>query len=199
VTAAPRLLILSWSRTGNNRLLAHALASRLGATHEEIRTKGWRTFVSMILDMARDRRPKVQPIRADVASFDHVLFVAPLWDMNIAHPMKTALEMLAPRLTAYSFVTLCGYHRPGQLDHIGAELSRLTGCAPAHVMELQVADLFSPADRNTVRKITPRRVKADELAVWSKQLDEIGAWFGQAVESPSASRQRGDEVPEQPL
>jgi hypothetical protein len=195
---SPRLLILSWSRTGNNHLLAQVLAEKLGATHEVIRPSGWRTLVSMILDMARDRRPRLHPIRADVAAFDHVLFIAPLWDMNIAHPMKTALAQFGPKLAAYSFITLCGYHRPGQHDHVVTELLQLTGRAPSHVLELQVADLFPPEDQNRIRKVTARRVRADDLAVWGRQLAEITGWFGQAVESPSASRQRGGEVPEPP-
>ena len=52
-----RVLILCYSRTGNNRLLASHLAEQIAADFEEVRTKGWRTFLSIIRNLSRDREP----------------------------------------------------------------------------------------------------------------------------------------------
>ena len=194
-----RVLILCYSRTGNNRLLANHLAERIGADFEEVRTKGWRTFLSMILDMSRDRRPKIHPLKHDVAGYDHVLFLAPLWDMNIAHPMKTCLETVARNLGPYSFVTLCGYHRDGQPEHVAGELRALTGKEPAHLTELQVGDLVPEEDRGKVTVVSAKRVKPDELSAFEPQIGAILRWFApDKVELRPTSSQRGKEVPGRP-
>lgn len=172
------VLVLYYSRSGNNRLLARHLAARLGADVEEVRARGWRTFLSMILDMSRDRRPRLHPLRHDAGAYDSVLFLAPIWDFSVAHPMKTCLESLKARLTSYSFVTLCGYRRDGQGDHIRQELRDLTGREPAHTAELLVADLVPESDRHKVRVVSAKRVTEAELASFDPQIEAILGWFG---------------------
>lgn len=172
------VLVLYYSRSGNNRLLAQHLAARLGADVEEVRAAGWRTFLSVILDMSRDRRPRLHPLRRDVGMYDTVLFLAPIWDLAIAHPMKTCLENVKAALKSYSFVTLCGYRREGQGEHIRKELTALTGREPAHTAELLVADLVPEGDRQKVRVVSAKRVTEAELGRFGLQIEAILGWFG---------------------
>ena len=168
-----RRLVLFYSFTGNNRRLAHSLAARLGAEIEEVCETRTRRILTVILDMAFNRRPAVRPLTADPAAFDHVILVAPIWDMNLAHPMASALRGMAGRLGPYSFVTLCGYRREGQTAHIREELSGLAGHPPDAVDELHVGALFPPEDRDRVKKISAYRITEDDLPAFETEIAAI--------------------------
>lgn len=168
-----RVLILVYSFTGNNRHLAQHLAARLGAEIEELRERRKRTVLRVILDMMFRRRPAIAPITADPAAFDHVLLIAPIWDMNVAHPMASALRSLAGRLGAYSFVTLCGYVREGQPARISADLTALAGHPPEAVDEFFVGDLVPEEDRENVRTISAYRVTEADLTAFEPRITAI--------------------------
>jgi len=170
-------LILFLSRSGNNRLLARTLADRLGADLEEIRDPRWFRIFRLGGDLKHDRHPDIAPIAHDVAAYDHVLYIAPLYDMNIAHAMKTALARSGANARKLSFATFCGYHRPGQHEAIAQQIAALTGRAPDHLTELWVGDLVAPEDRNKVRIVSAYKVRPDELARFDDKLAEIEGWF----------------------
>ena len=166
-------LILYYSYSGNNELLARHLASRLDCRVEAIVEKKKRRPVTILLDMALKRRPAIEEIWASPAEFDHVLLLAPLWNMGIAHPMVSAIRQIAGRLPNYSFVTLCGYDRPGQNERVRRELEELTGKAPMNVWELTVAELVPLVERANVRVVSRRCVRAHELEAFSDRIDQI--------------------------
>lgn len=170
-------LILVYSFTGNNRLLAEVLASRIGGIVEEIRPLRRRRQISILLDMIFRRQPAIAPLVNDPGAFDHVLLLAPLWDKKIAHPMASAIRREASRFNRYSFASLCGYDRPGQHAHVVAELTGLVGRAPDHAIELHVAQLVAPADRERISRVTPRRVTPADMDRYAAQLDTIAGWF----------------------
>ena len=173
-----RLLVLYFSARSNNRLLAKHLAERLGADIAEVRDTRWFPKLRMIRDLSKDRRPPIAPITHKPEDYDHVLVVAPLFDSNIAHPMKTALSTWGRAMKAYSFVSFCGYHRQEQRDKVHAQLVDLTGKEPEHISELCVGDLVPEKNRRKVWVVSNYRVKQPELASFSEKLDEIAGWFG---------------------
>ncbi len=172
-----RLLILYYSRTGNNRLLANHLAELTGADIEEIRPERRFKLLGFLMDFLGHRTPKIAPIASDPAKFDHVLFIAPIYDMSIGHPIKTALIELKDRLSAYSFVTFCGYHREDQSDHIRQELQDVTGQAPAHIRELPVGDLLPEDKRGDVMAVSGHRATRAELDHFTTDIETIRSWF----------------------
>ena len=110
--------------------------------------------------------------------YDHVLFLAPLYDMGIAHPMKSALDKLKHLLGPYSFVTFCGYRREEQSEHIHGELLELTGREPAFVQELHVGDLVPEEKRANVMVVSRYVVKKEELDAFSDSISNILGQFG---------------------
>jgi hypothetical protein len=172
-----RLLVLYYSRTGNNRLFATHIARRLNSEIEEVRRQSSLGLITFLLDMIRDRRPKILPLTHKIDDYDHVLLVAPIWDMNIAHPMKSALEVLRGHAVDYSFATLCGTDRQGQTEQIRAELLTMTGREPSHQAELHSDQLMPKGSHNVVRDVTQRRLTPGDLAFFSAQIDQICAWF----------------------
>lgn len=115
-----RAVIVVYSFTGNNRLLAQEIAARTGA---EVETVGRRWGWSILFDLALKRRPPIKPLAVDPAGFDRVLVIAPLWDRYVAFPMASALAALRDRVPGHDFVTLCGYERAGQTETVRRELS----------------------------------------------------------------------------
>ncbi len=168
-----RILVVVYSFTGNNRLLAGELARRLGAEVTEVETVGRRRTLGILLDMVFRRQPEVEALRVDPADFDHVVFMAPLWDMDVAYPLATVMRRYRGRIGAYSFVTFCGYVREGQTEHVREEVTRLLERPPAHVAELHVGKLVPPGERRNVRKVSGHRVTGEELARFEPEIREI--------------------------
>jgi hypothetical protein len=173
-----RLLIVYYSLSGNNRVLAEHLGQRLGAKVVAVREKKKkRTGFMTFLDLMLKRKQEIQPLDVSPTDYDHVLLIAPLWDMSIAYPMATAIRQQRDSLVKFSFVSLCGYVRPGQSDHVVKELETLTGNAPQRVWELHVGDLVPPKDRRKVWIVSRYKVKPAELASFEKQINQIVEYF----------------------
>ena len=172
-----RLLVLCFSSSGNNRLLARVLADRLEAELAEIRDARFFRLLHMPRDLKLDRHPPIKPIRQDPAGYDHVLFISPLFGSRIAAPMKTALSSWGLGVESYSFVTFCGYDRPEQRDKVHQQLIELTGQPPAHMTALCVGDLVPESDRRKVFVVSNYRVRLPELETFKDTMDEITGWF----------------------
>lgn len=71
--------------------------------------------------MAFRREPKLEPLSRQPAAYEHVLLVAPVWNAKLAHPMKAFVKRERQALARYSFITLCGYERPGQSESLARE------------------------------------------------------------------------------
>lgn len=168
-----KTLIVYYSFSGNNEVLAKHLARRLVCRAEAVIERKERRPATILLDMIFRRRPAIHPLRASPSDFDHVLFMAPLWNKGIAHPMVSALRQVRDALPDYSFVSLCGGERPGQHEHVTRELETLTGKAPANVWELHVEDLVPLDGRKKPGAVTGRRVGPDDLAAFGGAVEEI--------------------------
>ena len=154
-------VILFYSFSGNNRLLAETLARALDCPAVEVTEPKPRTPLRLMLDLAFRRFPKIAPVTLP-PGHDHVLVVTPIWNKWIAHPMRSALRALGPRLGAYSIVTFSGGVRPGQVDFVDSQLAALTGHAPENHWALYVEKLVPEAIRGTP-KVSDYKVSPDEL------------------------------------
>jgi hypothetical protein len=168
-----RVLIVVYSFTRNNRLLARRLAERLGAEVVEVHEPRQRTMVTILLDLAFRRSGQIEPLSADPRSCDHVLFLAPLWNRHIATPMRAAMRQLAPEVGVDSFVTLCGGDRPRQSETVRLEATSAAGHPPLHQKEIWVEQ--------------QRAVTEDDLDAMKPEIDTIVGWFapkGEGIPPP---------------
>lgn len=172
-----KVLILYYSRTGNNRLLAEQLADTLDSDIVEIRPRHKFRLLGFLTDFFRNRDPDIHPFSSAPEDYDHVLIIAPIFDLAIAHPMRTALRQLGPELDRYSFVSLCGYYREGQAEHIFEELQTLTRKPPAHVQELWVGDLLPEDKRENVMAVSGYKVSESDLDNYGDKITQILQWF----------------------
>ena len=158
-----RILIIFYSFTGNNRLLARHLAERLGADVVEVEEPRRRTGFTILLDLAFGRLGQIVPLRVEPSDCDHLLFLSPLWNRHIATPMRAAMLQLAPHIGNYSFVTLCGGDRPLQSETVRREATSAVGRPPAHQRQVWVEK--------------QRTVTEDDLDRLKPEIDAIVDWF----------------------
>lgn len=158
-----RILIVFYSYTGNNRLLARHLAARLGADMIEVQEPRRRTGFTILLDLAFGRAGRAVPVQANPQDYDQLLFLGPLWNRHIATPLRAAMRQLAPQTGNYAFVTLCGGARPQQAETANREATVAIGHPPTYQKQIWVEK--------------QRAVNAADLDRLRPEIDTIVSWF----------------------
>lgn len=167
-----RTVILFYSFTGNNRLLAQTLASRIGCPAVEVAEPRPRKPLRILLDLAFRRFPRIEPVT--LPDHDRLIVIAPLWNRWIAHPMRAALRELGQGIGPYAFVSLSGGERPGQVQFVDDQLVKLTGRAADKHWAFYVENL-APEEIRGTPKVSEYRATPDDLATFD-ELDEIAGW-----------------------
>lgn len=168
-----RILIIYFSFSGNNRLLAEYLGRRIGCDVCPIVEKKRRTMLTIILDMMFRREPGVESLEYSTSNYEHIILVAPIWDAKVANPMKTLIKMKKSTLSGYSFISLCGYERSGQKESITKELSTLAGHPPKTVVELKISELLPVEKQNEIRAISRYHINSEEMSIFESQINEF--------------------------
>lgn len=166
-----RFAIVYFSHSGNNRLLAENLAQRLDCELLPVVEEGRRNALTIMFDMLLARTPAIKPLPRMLANFDHIILIAPIWGGKLAHPMKALVKREQAALSSYSFISLCGQGRPGQVEDIRQELAELVGRAPHTVAELGVAELFPKEKRKHAATISAYRATRSDLDAFAPQID----------------------------
>lgn len=167
-------LIVYYSYTGNNRLLAQHLARTLECDLCPLVEVKKRTKIGLFLDIALKRLPLVKNLDRNLAHYENIIFVAPLWASKIASPMRTLLMKERDSILRYSFVTLCGgYEIEGQKEKVIDDLTRLVGRAPTSVYELRISDLFPPEKKRKIRFISRYHANQEDLSIYSPQIHDL--------------------------
>ena len=163
-----KTLIVYFSFTGNNELLASDLSSRIDSDILRITEKKGRGMFRTLFDVLFDRRPKLIPLKINWRLYQHVVLMAPIWNKQIAHPMKSFIEKEAKsHLLNYSFMTLCT-GREGQEESIREQLDKMVGRPPEVVQEIRVIDLL-PADKQKDAKAI------GEIKITEKTIQQFSA------------------------
>lgn len=168
-----RFLVVYFSHTGNNRLLATAIARRLNCETCAIVEASRRTMFTIMLDMLFRRTPRIKPLEKNLTDYDHIVFLAPIWNFKIANPMVALLQREKANISGFSFITLCGNARPGQRESIADQLFKLVGKRPKAVQELRVCDLVPEEKRDDVRVVSAYHVTESELTSYESGIAEF--------------------------
>ncbi len=157
------ILIVSYSLTGNNDLLADSLAKAYNARHERVVEANPRSIAKTAFDMLLGRTPRVTiPLEAIEAS-DTVIFVAPVWMGRAASPLRSAFK--AARGRDYAFVSISGgADGPGSNRGLAADLGRRLGRRPLALVDMHIADLLAPTPEPTRNDTSAYRVNERDLA-----------------------------------
>lgn len=161
-----RTAVVSYSYTGNNNMLAVAVAKAIGAEHIAVKPQKPVDMCTITFDMLLRRTPKVQPDASVLAKYDRVVLMGPIWCGGPASPMRPYLKQLKAHPQTYAFVTLSGgglNPNPG----FPAALKKEAGSDPYALVTKYIVD-FLPSDPKPMAKETSAfrlgEAQAEQLA-----------------------------------
>jgi hypothetical protein len=166
-------VVLFYSYSGNNRLLATTLAEALDCPIVEVEEPTPRKGLRILIDIMTGRFSRIKPVELP-PGHGLVLAIAPLWNRKIANPMCSALRDLGAGIGPYCFISLSGVERKGQVALVDKQLVALTGAAPVRHWSLYLDRVIDPALRGN-QKLPATRVLPEELAAHGG-LGEIVDW-----------------------
>lgn len=155
-----RTTVFSYSLTGNNALLAYALARAIDARYVPVSPLHRVTLGGQIACALLDVAPAVEPAPVLPPDCELALLVGPVWLGKVAFPLRRHLEALRQAQVRYGFVSLCGGADGGN-PTLAAELRRRTGREPSLLVELHVRDLLPPQPAPTRAQIDAYRLDDD--------------------------------------
>ncbi len=184
-----KTLIVYYSFTGNNEALARELQRKLNCDIQRIVELKRRTGFTILLDLLLKRKSKIQKSEVPLKRYDQILLIAPVWDANIATPMKSFIDLEKNNLKEYSFITVCS-GRPGQAEKLTRQLARLAGKKPITVAQLMINDLLPPEKKNKIKYTTPYRIKKTDLEAFETGIENFLKAFRKASNYETKSKTR---------
>ena len=154
------ILVVSYSRTGNNALLARHLAKRLEADHEELvegrsRRGNWGVIRS-VFQAALGIPSKIAPLDRNPKEYDTVVCCSPVWSGRITPALRRFLKTYRPVLerVAYASISLNDHNEPALKD-----VRSSSGKEPVAILELPLKDGVSEQERKELRheRLRPSR------------------------------------------
>ena len=113
----PKMLVLYYSQTGNTKAVAEEIATKLGADIEEIVMVNpydpdfQATIERCMQEREKKEIPDIQPVKADIASYDVIFLGFPVWFGTYAPPVQKFL--LGADLSGKKIVPFCTFGRGG--------------------------------------------------------------------------------------
>ncbi|MFZ1677096.1 MAG: hypothetical protein WAT91_07485 [Saprospiraceae bacterium] len=147
-----KILVISYSFTGNNNALATGIAAELKAEHIKISENKSRTTGKIFFDILFNRTPEVFPKVDKVEEYDLVIFMGPVWMGQIATPLRGYFKQLKTTIGKYAFVSISG-GADGPNTKLEGELYKRIGKEPAALIDMHIVDLL-PAEPKPERKDT---------------------------------------------
>jgi len=147
-----KILLVSYSMTGNNETLANGIADELAADRLRITEPGSRTVGKIAFDVMLNRTPKIDQNIDGIENNDLVVFVGPVWMGKAASPLRPCLNHLKGKVCDYAFISISG-GADGPNPSLEDDLTKRVGKAPKAVIDLHIADLL-PSDPKPQRKDT---------------------------------------------
>ncbi|MGM0493471.1 MAG: flavodoxin family protein [Armatimonadota bacterium] len=156
-----RALVVYYSRTGVTKKVCHAIADVMGAmddmTEVEIEEIVDKTNREGVLGYARGgkdamlkKSTEIEPVKADVASFDLVVIGTPVWAFTCAPAARAFCEQFADDLDTVAFVATMG----GSGDRGAFEaLEKYCGAKPIETLSLRERDVKAVEPANYVAPV----------------------------------------------
>lgn len=166
-----KTLIVYYSFTGNNAILAAHLKERLHADLYGIAEVRQRTGATIFWDMLFHRSAKIRTPSPD-GPYDRLIVLGPVWNAGIASPVRTFLKMERGRFSEYAFVSVCG-GRAGQEEKIARELTEAAGKAPVSVNLLSLNDLLPEARKRERKKGISYKIEAVDLEYFQAAIGRL--------------------------
>ena len=164
-----KILVISYSLTGNNEALAKSIAKELAAEHIKVTEPKPRTTGTIILDTIFNRTPQVEPPAVELGNKDLIIFVGPVWLGQVATPLRAYLKRSNDRSTQYAFVSISG-GALGLNPKLAGELKKRVGKEPAALINLFIADLLPPSPKPTSKETSAYRLNDKDIKNLTKTV-----------------------------
>jgi hypothetical protein len=157
----PKVLVAYYSRTGNTKRLARAIAAALDADVEEIHDPTDRSGVLGFLRSGVEAYAGVLAAldhpRRDPADYDVVVVGTPVWAASVSSPVRTYLWHERARLPQVAFVATLGAR--GEERALG-QMRGLAGRAPIATLVVRDGALARGVPRDEVARFAEAIVAA---------------------------------------
>lgn len=169
----PPILIVYYSRTGVTRHVAERIARRVGADIVAIGDRRSRDgvlgYVRSAMEAMHGTLPEIVLPPADLADYDLVVLMAPVWSGHLASPMRRFLHDHAHELRRAAFCCTMG---ESGAEGALADLRELLGFEPEAVCALTDHEIFhNECEQNLsrfaarIRGMPVAAVRTDTVAV----------------------------------
>lgn len=160
-------LIVSYSLTGNNALMAEHLANELEADIDYLQESKKRNTLTIVLDVLFNRTPTVKPLHKNPGHYSQVLFVAPIWLGKVASPFRSLLKAQKGKNKSYAFVSISA-GADGENRGIGTDLEKYSGNKPTKVVNLLIKDLMTGVEKPSRKELDAFRLTPSQAADLAK-------------------------------
>jgi multimeric flavodoxin WrbA len=164
-----KFIVISYSYTGNNDLLAVSVATALNAHHLRIKEKKSRSMPTIMMDMLFNRTPALEPIAENLDHYDLVIFMAPIWMGQVATPLRGYFKCLKPLKGRYAFVSISGGSE-GENPDIEDELVRRLGKIPTVLIDKHIVDLLPMEDKHDRKAVTAYHLTATDIGKLTESI-----------------------------
>jgi flavodoxin len=166
-------LVVAYSLSGNNTLLADHLAGQLEADRADINPDRSMGMFQIALDALFNRSPKLKPEHRDPGGYDVVVLAGPIWMGKIASPIRSYVEEFRSHLRTIAFVSACG-GALGPNEKVGAQVKKLIGEDPVAFKQLYINDLLPAEQQNDSKATSAYTVTSADLeGGWKTDIDEF--------------------------
>ena len=129
--SAANILVVYYSRTGNTRRLAQAIASALHCDIEEIgearERSGFVEFIKSFFEAIRGHHAPIEAVRHDPAAYNLLVVGTPVWAGSVSTPIRSYLAIHKNSFPDVAF--FCTLEHAGS-DGAFAEMQNLVGKVP---------------------------------------------------------------------
>jgi flavodoxin len=153
-----RSLVAFYSRTGNTRIVAEALAAALGADIEAIvsETQGKGTG-QLVLRTVLKTRARIGATKKDVSLYDLVVVGTPVWARNVSGPVRTYLDQNKRKFHSVAF--FCTYGGSGSEKALKT-MEKLCGRPAAGKLDVLERDVKSTDYAGDVKRFAAKLLES---------------------------------------
>ncbi len=141
-------IIIYYSHTGNNALLAENVAEKLGIDSFRLTETKPRTTKSIITDMMFSRSSKFTDLPADINKYDLIIFMGPIWMYHIPSPLKAYFNKVKKEVNKYAYISLSG-GALGPNTKVASELVKRLGKGLTLNLDLNIANFCTTPETPT--------------------------------------------------
>jgi len=138
-----KTLVIYYSYGGTTKKIAEQKASELGADLVEVRDRKkpnpLAAFFVGCPKAIRGKEGSIQPVGADLSSYDHIIIAGPIWAGNPAPPVNNIVNMLPPgKEVSMLFVSGSGSSGKSAEKYRARVMSK--GCALAEAIDIKAEE-----------------------------------------------------------